>query len=146
MEDYLPVSKQLTILFDAVQHAEKRPFTLQEVSDATGISVGTLSQLRTGRIENPQLNTLREICRFFDVPLRYFEAQNEDQCYAFIQDNDRDKHIPELSEIAFRATNLSPDSQRDLLKIIKWVQAAEAQRKAGLEMPPLPGLESYDDD
>ena len=29
---------------------------------------------------------------------------------------------------------------------IKWVQAAEAQRKAGMELPPLSGLESYDDE
>lgn len=144
MEDYLAVSTQLNILFNLVLHEDERSFTLQEVSDATGISVGTLSQLRTGRIENPQLNTLREICRFFDVPLRYFETKNEEQCYALIQDKKED--MPELNEIAFRATNLSENSQRDVLTIIKWVQAAEAQRKAGLEMPPLPGLESYDDD
>ena len=145
MEDYLAVSTQLTILFDAVQHEDQRPFTLQEVSDATGISVGTLSQLRTGRIENPQLNTLREICRFFGVPLRYFETRTEQECYALIQGTD-DDNTPELNEIAFRATNLSPNSQRDVLTIIKWVQAAEAQRKAGMELPPLPGLESYDDE
>lgn len=145
MEDYLAVSIQLTILFDAVKHEGKRPFTLQEVSDATGISVGTLSQLRTGRIENPQLNTLREICRFFRVPLRYFETRTEQECYALIQGTNNDD-TPELNEIAFRATNLSPNSQRDVLTIIKWVQAAEAQRKAGMELPPLPGLESYDDE
>lgn len=145
MEDYLPVSMQLNILFDAVPHTDERPFTLQEVSDATGISVGTLSQIRTGRIENPQLHTLREICHFFGVPLRYFETRTEQQCYALIQGADNDD-TPELNEIAFRATNLSPNSQRDVLTIIKWVQAAEAQRKAGMELPPLPGLESYDDE
>ena len=145
MDDYLPVSTQLNILFTTVQHADNRPYTLQEVSDATGISVGTLSQLRTGRIENPQLNTLRELCRFFDVPLRYFETINEEQCYALIQNHEA-KPTPELNEIAFRASNLSANSQRDLLTIIKWVQAAETQRKSGMDLPPLPNLESYDDD
>lgn len=145
MADYLAVSTQLTILFDAVPQTNQRPFTLQEVSNATGISVGTLSQLRTGRIENPQLNTLREICHFFDVPLRYFETRTEQECYAIIHGTDAD-NTPELNEIAFRATNLSPNSQRDVLTIIKWVQAAEAQRRAGIEVPPLPGLESYDDE
>ena len=145
MDDYLPVSVQMNILFEAVSHSDERPFTLQEVSDATGISVGSLSQLRTGRIENPQLNTLREICRFFDVPLRYFETKSEEQCYAILTDRE-DNDNPELSEIAFRSTHLTESAQKDVLTIIKWVQAAEAQRKDGVALPPLPHLESYDDD
>jgi transcriptional regulator with XRE-family HTH domain len=140
MEDYLPISTQLNILFEERLHVEQRPYMLKEVSEATGISVGTLSQLRTGRIENPQLNTLREICHFFDVPLRYFETRTMDECYAILTSKE-DKSAVEINEIAFRATNLSEQSQQDILNIIKWVQAAEELRKQGLDLPPLPGLE-----
>ena len=69
MSDYLPVSDQLNLLFEAVLHADGRPYTLQEVSAATGISPGTLSQLRNGQSTNPQLNTLRALGHFFRVPL-----------------------------------------------------------------------------
>lgn len=142
MDDFLPVSQQLQILFDTVRHPDNRPYTMQEVSAAIDVSLPTLSQLRTGRIKNPQLHTLREICRFFHVPLRYFETRTPEECYAIIA-GDEAHSTPALHEIALRATHLSPRSQQDVLTIIRWVQAAEDQRSAGNNLPPLPGLEDY---
>jgi transcriptional regulator with XRE-family HTH domain len=144
MDDYLPVAEQLNLLFEAVRHPDGRPYTLQEVADRTGISVGTLSQMRGGRIKNPQLNTLRVLCRFFGVPLRYFETCTLDECYALLTPSPTE--TTPLNEIAFRASGLSPRSQRDILTIIKWVQAAEAQQGDGAGLPPLPNLESDDED
>lgn len=143
MDDFLPVSEQLQTLFEAVRHPDDRPFTMQEVSDSIDVSLATLSQLRSGKIKNPQLHTLREICRFFDVPLRFFETRSVEECYAILAE-DRVESVTPINEIAFRATHLSPKSQRDVLTIIRWVQAAEAQRKNGENLPSLPSLESYD--
>ena len=145
MDTFLLVSEQLQILFDEVKHPAGRPYTMQEVSDAIDVSLATLSQLRTGKIKNPQLHTLREICRFFHVPLRYFETHTVEECYALLSGNQDDILSP-INEIAFRATHLSPKSQQDVLTIIRWVQAAEEQRKNGNDLPPLPNLESYDED
>jgi transcriptional regulator with XRE-family HTH domain len=145
MTDFLPVSEQLNILFEAVAHPTGRSFTMQEVSDEIDVSLATLSQLRTGKIKNPQLHTLREICRFFNIPLRYFETRSAEECYAILA-GDQDESISPINEIAFRATHLSPKSQRDVLTIIQWVQAAEEQRRNGNYLPPLPSLESYDED
>jgi transcriptional regulator with XRE-family HTH domain len=145
MDDFLPVAEQLHILFETVKHPEGRPYTMQEVSEVIDVSLPTLSQLRTGRIRNPQLHTLREICRFFQVPLRYFETRSAEQCYAILA-GEQAEEISPIHEIAFRATHLSPKSQQDVLTIIKWVQAAEEQRKNGSSLPPLPGLESYDEE
>jgi len=145
MDEYLPISQQVQILFDEVQHEDGRAFTLQEVSDGTGVSVGTISQLKTGKIQNPQLNTLRELCAFFGVPLRYFETKSVEECYALIHDP-YTIDDPTMSEIAIRATHLSPRAQRDILVVIKWVQAAEQARAAGVHLPPLPSLEPYDDE
>ena len=50
-----------------------------------------LSQLRTGKIKNPQLHTLREICRFFHVPLRYFETTSVEECYAILAGKQEDE-------------------------------------------------------
>jgi transcriptional regulator with XRE-family HTH domain len=139
MDDLLPVGEQLNILFQSVLHPERRsPYTLQEVSDATGISLGTISQLRTGRIKNPQFNTLVALSRFFNVPLRYFEARSPEECHAILAEDKQDSE-PELNEIALRATRLSPEGQRDLLTVIKWIQAAEREQKPG--KLPLFGLD-----
>lgn len=144
MEDFLPVSEQMNILFDAVRHPDGRPYTLQEVSDATGVSLGTISQMRGGHIKNPQLNTLRALCRFFSIPLRYFETRTAEECYAILSDETETDAAP-LNEIAFRASGLSPRSQRDILTVIKWLQAAEQQDGGGNALPPLPNLEDDED-
>lgn len=144
MEDYLSLSEQLNILFDAIRPSEEHPYTLQEVSNATGISLATISQMRTGRIKNPQLNTLRAVCRFFNIPLRYFETRTPEECYAILTERNSEDRAS-LNEIAFRASGLSTRSQRDILTIIKWVQAAE-QNGEGVELPPLSNLEDDEDE
>lgn len=146
MKDYLPLAKQLNILFDTVLHPDGRPYTLQEVSKATGVSVGAISHMRTGRITNPQLSTIREIAHFFEVPLRYFETQTVEDCYALLMPATEPEERRPLHEISFRAMSLSPKAQRDILTIIKWVLAAEQMHKQGIELPPMPTLEDYDDD
>lgn len=145
MSTYLPLHQQIQCLFDEVHHPDGRAYTLKEVSTATGISIGTISQMRSGKIDNPQLNTLRDICHFFGVPLRFFETTSLDECYALLHQADDVTSEETLSEIAFRAIDLSPEAQRDILKVIQWVQAAEQLRQSGVALPPLPSLESYDD-
>lgn len=144
MSDYLPLTDQLQILFETVRHTEDRPFTLQEVSNGTGISLGTISQMRTGKITNPQLNTLRAMCDFFGIPLRYFETRTREECYALLSASPP-TDAPTMHEIAFRALHLSEDAQRDILTMIKWVQAAEAQHRQDGTLPTIPHLKPYDD-
>ena len=145
MTDYLPLAQQITLLFEVIRHPEGRSFTMQEVRTATGVSLATISQLRNGKISNPQLNTLRGLCEFFKVPLRYFETQTVEQCYAIFNGDNQPPTLPN-NEIAFRANALPEKAQRDILTLIKWVQAAEEQRKLNGDPIPLPGLEPYDED
>jgi transcriptional regulator with XRE-family HTH domain len=143
MTEFLPIAEQLRILLEAVLHPSGRPYKMQEISDATGISLATLSQVKAGKIKNPQLSTLRELCQFFHIPLRYFETTSIEACYALLQENqaEGDTQSGEISEIAFRAQNLSADAQRDILTIIKWVQAAERAYEEGRgDRPALPRL------
>ena len=144
IDNYLTVSEQLNILFDSVRHPDGRPYQLQEVGEATGISLGTISQMRAGKIKNPQLNTLRAIGHFFNVPLRYFETRTAEECYAIIANRADAGEMQAMSEIAFRASSLPPRAQQDILTVIKWVQAAEQQRQEGGSLPPLPNMESED--
>ena len=145
MANYLPIATQITLLFDAIHHPSGRPYTMQEVTNETGISLPTISQLRNGKISNPQLSTLRGFCEFFHVPLRYFETKTVDECYAILN-GDREKPTLINHEIAFRANALPEQAQRDILTMIKWVEAAEEQRKLKGDIEVLPGLEPYDEE
>jgi transcriptional regulator with XRE-family HTH domain len=145
MNDFLSLGQQIQLLFEARRHPEGRVYTMQEVSDATGISVPAISQMRNSKINNPQLHTLRALCKFFDVPLRYFETRSVEECYAIFQ-GDNEPPALEVNEIAFRASSLSEAAQRDILNMIKWVQAAEKQRRSSGDATPLPHWEPYDDD
>lgn len=140
MDDYLPLNEQIRILFDSVRHPEGRAFTLQEVSDATGVSLGTVAQMRSGKVQNPQLNTLRALCRFFDVPLRYFETRTHEECYALLAEPSASAK-PALNEIAFRASGLSPEAQQDILRLLKVFEEEDKQRPESSDT----AIESDDD-
>lgn len=134
MDDYLPLNEQIRILFDSVRHPEGRTFTLQEVSDATGVSLGTVGQMRSGKVLNPQLNTLRALCRFFDIPLRYFETRTREECYAILAEPTTSAK-PALNEIAFRASGLSPQAQQDILRLLKVFEEEDKQRRGSSDIP-----------
>lgn len=132
MDEFLPVSKQIQLLFEERRHPETdEPYTLQHISQQIDVSLPTLSQLRSGKIANPQLHTLREICRVFDVPLHYFETRTVEECYAILH-GDTMEADDNTTGIAFRLTSLSDESKEDVLKIMQWIQAAE---KYWLEHP-----------
>lgn len=139
MSSYLELHKQVQILFERILHPDGRPYTLKEVSDGTGISLGTLSHIRSGRISNPGFTSMRSLSDFFDIPLKYFQTRSVEECYAILVDKQQEE-ITEISEIAFRTTQLSSKSQLDVLAIIKWIQAAEELRKQGQNIPHLPSL------
>ena len=134
MDDYLPLNEQIKILFDSVRNPEGRAFTLQEVSDATGVSLGTVAQMRSGKVLNPQLNTLRALCRFFDIPLRYFETRTREECYAILAEPSTSAK-PALNEIAFRASGLSPQAQQDILRLLKVFEEEDKQRHESSDIP-----------
>ena len=133
--DPLPLKDLINFLFENILHPEGRPYITQEVADEVRISHATINHLRTGRNKNPSVPTLQEIARFFDVPLNFFECSSYDECFAMLSGQSPEDLPGAVAEIAFRASNLSPKSQMDILKIILWVEAAERERKAGREMP-----------
>src|SRR6266566_3280802 len=65
----------LNHLFATRLHPEGRPYTLTEVSKATGLSVPYLSILRKGTIGAVSLHRAATLARFFRVPLDYFSQE-----------------------------------------------------------------------
>jgi len=135
----LPLKDLVNFLFEHIQHPEGRSYLSQEVADQVEISHATINQLRTGRIKNPTLPTLKELCQFFGVPLSFFECATYEDCYALLAQ----KHAPQgtrASEIAFRASQLSPKAQNQILTILHWVEIVEQARKTDHDIQDLPDL------
>ena len=145
MNEYLPLAQQINLLFEHIKNPDDQIYTLKEVSEATGISLPSLSQLRNGKNVNPQLSTLRALCHFFNVPLNYFESRSEEECLVFIAEGRTDSHEDvNVSFITSMASALSPEGQRDLLTIVKWARAAEQSVAQGDDLPPMPRLQDHD--
>lgn len=123
-QNYLSVAEQINILFETVKKSDGNTYTLSEVSEGTGLSIGALSHIRLDRIKNPQIDTLRAIALFFKVPLRYFETRSAEECYAIIAEG-RSNATQTLNEIAFRAGELSEAAQLQVLAMMRWIQEAE---------------------
>lgn len=45
----------------------EKPYTLRDVAQGTGISIGYLSEARRGNIENPSIDKIELLARFFGV-------------------------------------------------------------------------------
>ncbi len=141
----IAVKDLLDFLFKHIHHPEGRSYTVTEVADATGLSYVTIYTLLQGRSKKPTLPTVQALSDFFGVPLSFFECKSYEECYSVlenVQDADEAQEaLPanvELGEIIFRARELSPEAQHDLLTLVKWVQAAERQREAGKDVPEFP--------
>lgn len=53
------------------QLRKSRGLTLRDLADATGISNAYLSQLETGKVENPGVFTLLRLTKFYGVRLEW---------------------------------------------------------------------------
>ena len=71
------LSERLRSLFDKVRRPDGRRWTLQEVAQATGLSVSYLWRLRSGRAANPTRAVLERIAAFFGVPVSFFLEGDE---------------------------------------------------------------------
>ena len=55
----------------------QKPYTLREVADATGISIGYLSEARRGGIESPAFDKITALAKFFGVRPGYFFGEGD---------------------------------------------------------------------
>jgi len=103
----------------------QKPYTLREVAQGTGISIGYLSEARRGNIENPSLDKLLLLARFFDISAAVFLEPTPSQYTSY----NRAQEAPALSnkeqvvrQIAFRAESFSEvelDMVREMMDMIE---------------------------
>lgn len=126
------VGELVDLLFDVLRRPDGKMYTEREVSEQVQITHKTLNQIRSGKTPNPGINSIREICRFFDISMAYFDCDTRDECFEFLRERKYRREAPAHSanEILFRAIELSESGRHDLLKVIQWVEAAEREKKS----------------
>lgn len=96
---------KLNHLFASRTRPDGTEYTHEEVHQATGITVGYISKLRTGKTENPGYKVIRALSTFFQVSPSYFFDEGA------IPDAQPDQdHY--LETIALRASELSEEGDR----------------------------------
>ncbi len=91
-----------------------RPWTLTEVADATGLTVGYLSKARLGSIEYPGPDKLRALAKFFEVHVDYFTQEREEAASAALVTPTVLATLskPGIEALLRRAGKLGPDELR----------------------------------
>ncbi|MCB0032768.1 MAG: helix-turn-helix transcriptional regulator [Anaerolineales bacterium] len=113
------IAQHLNLLFSVIRKENGSEYTHAEVEDATGLTAGYISHLRTGRRDNPTRQTIIKLAQFFGVPPAYFMEPFD----------------PDLSPLtfAFRANKLSPDARQALLIAIDKLLEIEGVEEIDLE-------------
>jgi transcriptional regulator with XRE-family HTH domain len=119
----------LKLLFVHIRKPNGRTYTVMEVADASGIKYESIRAIKLGRSLNPSLNTLLPLAKFFGVSLSYFEAETKEAALDII--NQEIKVIPLSHRYAFRIANLSESAQRDIVRVLAWIEEADAARQRG---------------
>ncbi len=117
--------EQLNHLFATklkTENGRKRRYTLREVADSTGISIGFLSEARRGRKDNPPKEFIELLARFFEVPPSYFFNPLPEESVA-IQTAFREALTqPSMANILLRAGAYSEVEREMLLELMDSVE------------------------
>lgn len=118
------LADRINALFDTFYAPGERPPSMhtvvQEIKERGGatISVGYLSELRTGQSTNPRLDHLKALAEYFGVPLSYFtddehsrEIAEEMRLLRALRDSD-------VRGLALRASYLDSETRAALTAII----------------------------
>lgn len=87
------------------QLRHERGFSLKQLAQLTGVSIGLISQVERNQID-PSLDTLRKLAKALDVPLFSLFSQPDDPGVALIPHNRRPKLISSPGAVAY--TRISP--------------------------------------
>lgn len=79
----------------------KQTWTLAQVSTLTRVSMSHLSAIENGTRPNPSFHTMSRIAKAFNVPLSYFEDNDEDEIQFHIDDTAFPETYVEKSQVAY---------------------------------------------
>jgi len=115
--DGLEFAAQFRILIHTVSGNDGNPYPLAAIAKSTGISEQNLSNLLDGRTPNPRLDTLRRLCRFYEISLDYFDCDTEVDCLAFLEQRAAHAASPIVFEINQESSVLGPSAKQEVLRL-----------------------------
>jgi transcriptional regulator with XRE-family HTH domain len=124
----LSFARQLALLRKTLVDASGKPYSIPYIAQHTDITQQALQKLLGGQSENPRLNTLFALCRFYHISLDYFGCDTESACLAYLAQH-RITNAPSLvHEIAQEANTLSPKGKRNILAVLEWLRVGRAKK------------------
>lgn len=103
---------------------KEKKVTNQQLSDMTGISVGTINKITCGQTKNPRLDNMRTIAKALGVTLDDFtdpDPYDED----LLQILDKLRYRPEMRMLFSISKNATKEDIENTVKIIEMLKGKE---------------------
>lgn len=104
---------------------KQRNYTLQELAEKSGLSIGLLSQIERG-IVDPTVGTFWKICTALNVPIHHFFQGIEEEHFVVRKDRRR---LMELSDANVRYHILSPNRAGKIEYLLVEIEPGEMVEK-----------------
>lgn len=117
--DGVSFQEQFRILIGTIAAPDGHSYSLATIAQATDVSEQSLLYLLEGRTQYPRLNTLRRLCRFYDVSLDYFDCATEADCRTFLVQHAAQKASPIIREIDQQSNTLTPSGKHNVLRLLE---------------------------
>lgn len=124
-----PFREHLRILIQTLAAPDGNAYDITTIASATDLSAQSLLYMLDGRTNNPRLDSLRRICRFYNISLDYFECSSEEECRSFLAHNAAHLASPLVREIDQNAEALTPSDKSRVLRLIDRVNVLRRLRK-----------------
>jgi len=127
----MPISIQdkVNLLFIHIPNLEDtggQQYGVSYVSEQIGCTPGALSSIRHGRTKKPKMETLVGLARFFQVPLKYFQLDSEEECIKMIHDRKKNDEMErQLSSITMKFRSLSDKGREDIVTMLDYILHSE---------------------
>nr|BEK67501.1 helix-turn-helix transcriptional regulator [Kitasatospora purpeofusca] len=116
------------------RHPEERgPYSIPEIALGTGVSESTLKGMKAGGNDNPKINTLIAVAKFFDVPPDVWVTDKPLEEVLIDRDLHNAMRDAGIESIALRSKDLTPDNRKLVADMI-----TVARKSQGLD-PGVPG-------
>lgn len=125
----LPFRDQFQILMDNVLAPDGSKYSTSIIAQATGLSEQSLLYMLDGRTQNPRLDSLRSICRFYQISLDYFDCDTKADCQTFLAEHIARVASPLVHEINKEADELSPVAKNNVLRLLDRLRFLRRSRK-----------------
>lgn len=121
--------EQFRILVETLTAPDGTPYKLATIAQAVDVSEQSLAYLLDGRTQYPRLETLRRLCRFYDISLDYFSCETEPECRAFLVQHAAQRASPIVHQIDKESETLTPSAKSSVLRLLDRIRHLRSSGK-----------------